>query len=467
MTARILVVDDLAPNVRVLEAKLSAEYFDVISANSGPEGIKKAESEVPDLIILDVMMPGMDGFETCRQLRQNPRTRHIPVVMLTALTEVQDRVRGLEAGADDFLSKPVNDVALFARVRSLIRLKMLMDELRTRRLTHGLDETLEAPDAVDNEAGRILLVEAQEHSAKRLKSYLEGAGHLIEVADNSEEAIAKARCEDFDLAITAIDLGGEDGLRLCGQFRSHEPTRQLPLLLTLEDDDLPRLAKGLDLGVTDYVVKPIDRNELAARVRTQIRRRRYHDQLRAMVETSVSMAFVDPLTGAYNRRYMMAHLERKIAELATNGGKPLSVMMLDVDHFKRINDTYGHAAGDEVLKEIVRRINTSTRNLDLLARFGGEEFALIMPDTSEENALAIGERLRLQIGDDSFDVPNSSEAMKVTISIGITSTTDAEQDSGELLAKADAALYAAKQTGRNRAVQASTIETPPPLAASG
>ena len=467
MTARILVVDDLAPNVRVLEAKLSAEYFDVISANSGPEGIKKAESEVPDLIILDVMMPGMDGFETCRQLRQNPKTRHIPVVMLTALTEVQDRVRGLEAGADDFLSKPVNDVALFARVRSLIRLKMLMDELRTRRLTHGLDETLEAPDAGDTGAGRILLVEAHEHSAKRLKSYLEGVGHVIEVADNSEEAITKARREDFDLAITAIDLGGEDGLRLCGQFRSHEPTRQLPLLLTLEDDDLPRLAKGLDLGVTDYVVKPIDRNELAARVRTQIRRRRYHDQLRAMVETSVSMAFVDPLTGAYNRRYMMAHLERKIAELATNGGKPLSVMMLDVDHFKRINDTYGHAAGDEVLKEIVRRINASTRDLDLLARFGGEEFALIMPDTSEQNALSIGERLRLQIGDASFDVPNSSEAMKVTISIGITSTTDSEQDSGQLLAKADTALYAAKQTGRNRAVPASTIDLPPPLAANG
>ena len=467
MTARILVVDDLAPNVRVLEAKLSAEYFDVISATSGPEGIKKAESEVPDLIILDVMMPGMDGFETCRHLRQNPRTRHIPVVMLTALTEVQDRVRGLEAGADDFLSKPVNDVALFARVRSLIRLKMLMDELRTRRLTHGLDETLDTPESCDGGSGRILLVEAHDHSANRLKGYLETAGHLIEIADNSEDAIAKAKNEDFDLAITAIDLGGEDGLRLCGQFRSHEPTRQLPLLLTLEDDDLPRLAKGLDLGVTDYVVKPIDRNELAARVRTQIRRRRYHEQLRAMVETSVSMAFVDPLTGAYNRRYMMAHLERKIAELSTNGRKPLSVMMLDVDHFKRINDTYGHAAGDEVLKEIVQRINASTRDLDLLARFGGEEFALIMPDTSEQNALAIGERLRLQIGDASFDVPSSGEAMKVTISIGITSTTDAEQDSCELLAKADAALYAAKQTGRNRAVQASTIDSPTPLVANG
>ncbi len=266
MTARILVVDDLAPNVRVLEAKLAAEYFEVVSASDGPEGIRKAEDEAPDLIILDVMMPGMDGFETCRRLRENPKTQHIPIVMLTALTEVQDRVRGLEAGADDFLSKPVNDVALFARVRSLIRLKMLMDELRTRRLTHGLDDAFETVDTDDTSEGRILLVEAHEHSAKRLHGYLEDAGHHVTLAENSEDAIDKAKQEEFDLAITAIDLGGEDGLRLCGQFRSYEPTRQLPLLLTLEDDDLPRLAKGLDLGVTDYVIKPIDRNELTARV---------------------------------------------------------------------------------------------------------------------------------------------------------------------------------------------------------
>lgn len=466
MTARILVVDDLAPNVRVLEAKLTAEYFQVISATSGPEGIKRAEEEVPDLIILDVMMPGMDGFETCRRLRENPKTQHIPIVMLTALTEVQDRVRGLEAGADDFLSKPVNDVALFARVRSLIRLKMLMDELRTRRLTHGLDDAFETTDCDGESSGRILLAEAHDHSANRLKGYLEGAGHSVEVAESSEEAIAKARAEDFDLAITAIDLGGEDGLRLCGQFRSYEPTRQLPLLLTLEDDDLPRLAKGLDLGVTDYVIKPIDRNELAARVRTQIRRRRYHEQLRAMVETSVSMAFVDPLTSAYNRRYMTAHLERKLAELAESAGKPLSVIMFDVDHFKRINDTHGHATGDDVLREIVRRINASTRDLDLLARYGGEEFVIIMPDTTEGNAMVISERLRVLIANEAFRVAEKGEAVKVTISIGIAATSDAKTTGEQLLAAADAALYAAKQTGRNRSMQASGIDTPPPLVAN-
>ncbi len=466
MTARILVVDDLAPNVRVLEAKLSAEYFEVVSASDGPEGIRKAEVEVPDLIILDVMMPGMDGFETCRRLRENPRTQHIPIVMLTALTEVQDRVRGLEAGADDFLSKPVNDIALFARVRSLIRLKMLMDELRTRRLTHGLDDAFETFDTDDTTGGRILLVEAHEHSAKRLQGYLEDAGHQVILADSSEDAIDKAKQEEFDLAITAIDLGGEDGLRLCGQFRSYEPTRQLPLLLTLEDDDLPRLAKGLDLGVTDYVIKPIDRNELTARVRTQIRRRRYHEQLRAMLETSVSMAFVDPLTNAYNRRYMTTHLERKLAELSQNGGKELSVIMFDVDHFKQINDSYGHSAGDEVLKEIVRRIGSNTRDHDLLARYGGEEFVLIMPDTSEQSAHLIAERLRVLICEEAMKLPNLSEAVKVTISVGIAATNSPKQNSGQIIACADAALYAAKQSGRNRCILASSIDTPTPIAAN-
>ncbi len=185
-----------------------------------------------------------------------------------------------------------------------------------------------------------------------------------------------------------------------------------------------------------------------------------------MLETSVSMAFIDPLTSAYNRRYMTTHLERKLAELSRNGGKEISVIMFDVDHFKQINDSYGHSAGDEVLKEIVRRINGNTRDPDLLARYGGEEFVLIMPDTSEPAALLIAERLRVLIADEDIKLPGQSETVKVTISIGIASTSSPQQNSGQILACADAALYAAKQSGRNRSIQASSIETPTPIAAN-
>src|ERR1700730_1056591 len=137
MTARALVVDDVELNVKLLEAKLSSEYYEVIAADNGPAALELAESELPDIILLDVMMPRMDGLEVCRRLKANPRTTDIPVVMVTALSGVADRLRGLKAGADDFLTKPVNDIALFARVRSLVRLKRMMDELRLREEVCG------------------------------------------------------------------------------------------------------------------------------------------------------------------------------------------------------------------------------------------------------------------------------------------------------------------------------------------
>src|SRR5258708_17991988 len=135
MTARILVVDDVPANVKLMEARLSAEYFDVITALSGQDALATGERAECDIVLLDVMMPDMDGFEVCRRLKANPSTHHLPVIMVTALDQTSDRVKGLEAGADDFLTKPVSDLALISRVRSLVRLKMMTDELRMRALT--------------------------------------------------------------------------------------------------------------------------------------------------------------------------------------------------------------------------------------------------------------------------------------------------------------------------------------------
>ncbi len=135
MTARVLVVDDVPANVRLLEARLTAEYFDVVTATGGQDALAVCERAECDLVLLDVMMPDMDGFEVCRRLKSNPATQHIPVVMVTALDQPSDRVRGLEAGADDFLTKPIPEMALIPRVRSLARLKVVTDELRMRALT--------------------------------------------------------------------------------------------------------------------------------------------------------------------------------------------------------------------------------------------------------------------------------------------------------------------------------------------
>lgn len=454
MTARILVVDDIPANVKLLEVKLSAEYFDVLTASDGPSALELARSEAPDLILSDVMMPGMDGFELCERLKADPQTSHIPLVMITALSDVSDRVRGLEAGADDFLTKPVNDIALFARVRSLARLKLMMDELRVRQAASGGDEVL-AESGVDTAEAivdaKILLADASPTLAGKVADYLAEDGHSTEHVKTVDEALSASQASDYDLLIVSLHLGDEDGLRLCSQIRSQDETRHVPILLLLDEEDLPRLPKGLEIGVTDYVIKPIDRNELRARTRTQIRRRRYHDKLRDMLRSSVAMAYTDTLTGVYNRRYMNAHLDRKIMEIAETV-KPVSVLMFDLDHFKSVNDTHGHGAGDEVLKELAKRVSRSVRDLDLVCRYGGEEFVIVMPDAELDMAVNVAERVRSVVSEKPFMIGEDKMALEVTISVGVATTRDPTETPETLIASADEALYGAKAAGRNQVV---------------
>ena len=215
MTARVLVVDDIPANVKLLEARLGAEYFDVSTANSGEQALAKIAKEAPDIVLLDVMMPGMDGFEVCRRIKANPESAHLPVVMVTALDQVSDRVQGLEAGADDFLTKPVNDLALFARVRSLGRLKTMVDELRLRQATGESMGLGEAATRSFNEPpgrGRILVVEDREQSATRIRENLQDE-HDVDVVPQTTEAVVRARGGDYDLVIASLALDKQDALR--------------------------------------------------------------------------------------------------------------------------------------------------------------------------------------------------------------------------------------------------------------
>src|SRR5205085_7568012 len=190
MTARVLVVDDVELNIKLLEAKLSSEYFEVMVADNGPTALELAESELPDIILLDIMMPRMDGFEVCRRLKANPRTADIPVVMVTALSDVADRLRGLESGADEFLTKPVNDTALFARVRSLVRLKRMMEELRLREEVCGRfsSDDLGEARAEDLQPARVLLIEDQGFAAARLIDTLSPIARPVLRAGSCAEA---------------------------------------------------------------------------------------------------------------------------------------------------------------------------------------------------------------------------------------------------------------------------------------
>lgn len=451
MTARVLVVDDIKANVKLLEARLSAEYFEILTAYSGPEALEICERERVDMILLDVMMPGMDGFEVCERLKADVHTQHIPVVMITALDTPSDRLRGLEVGADDFLTKPVDDVALVTRVKNLARLKMLTDELTMRAETGsqmGLSEKNIPVFSKENLQGRVLIVEDHQRAAERLVATL-STQHDVEVEPNPQEALFLLADKNFDLVIVSLDLNGVDGLRLCSQVRSLERTRNLPLLIIVNPEDKSRLMRGLDMGVNDYMVRPICSNEMMARVNTQIRRKMYADFLKNCLETKVELAVTDALTGLYNRHYLESHL-KTLFDDANQSGKSLSLLMTDIDYFKSVNDNHGHGVGDEVLKEFAKRLKTHIRGVDLACRIGGEEFVIVMPDTNLAECFNVAERLRKAVERDLFILPQLEDPLEITTSIGIASTCENITTLDELLKHADKALYCAKRDGRNR-----------------
>jgi two-component system cell cycle response regulator len=450
MTARILVVDDIDANVRLLQAKLAAEYYEVLTASDGPSGLIVAAEQKPDIILLDVMMPGMDGFEVCRRLKDDAATRHIPVVLVTALDGRADRLAGLEAGADEFLTKPIDDVVLFSRVRSLSRLKLVIDELRQREASGRKLGAIEAAaHRMAGGGGRVLVVDDNERQAARISDEL-APEHRPVIEPDPEKAHLTAR-GPVDLVIVNAGAQAFDGLRLVAQMRSDEATRHTPILTVVDLDDRRRMVKALELGANDVLARPIDPQELQARARTQIKRKRYTDFLRNNLDQSLELAVTDALTGLHNRRYMAGQLSA-LLQRAARGGEPVAALMVDIDHFKRINDTFGHDVGDAVLQEFAVRLASNVRTMDLPCRYGGEEFVVIMPDTRMDAAERIAERLRMHVAGAPFKVIKGGEALTVTVSVGVAVTGEGGDTPDGLLKRADAAVYEAKTGGRNRVI---------------
>jgi two-component system cell cycle response regulator len=450
MSARILVVDDIEANVRLLEAKLSAEYYQVSIAHDGPTALAMAANDLPDIILLDVMMPGMDGFTVCKRLKADPITRHIPVVLVTALDGRADRIQGLEAGASDFLTKPIDDVMLFARVRSLTRLKLVIDELRQREASgRRMGVIAGAASRLDGLGGRVLIVDDNERQAQRIATEL-SVEHRPVVESDPEKARISAG-GPVDLVIINAAAKGFDGLRFAASLRSDERTRHLPVLAMVDPDERHRMVKALEIGVNDILPRPIDPQELSARVKTQIQRKRYTDYLRNNLDHSLELAVTDQLTGLHNRRYMTGQLD-SLTKRAAMGGEPVAALLIDIDHFKKINDTFGHDVGDEVLREFALRLASNVRAIDLPCRYGGEEFTVIMPETQLADAMRIAERIRMHVAGSPFRVAQGKELLTVTISVGVSASLGETDTPEALLKRADEGVYEAKASGRNAVV---------------
>ncbi|GGB61204.1 PleD family two-component system response regulator [Henriciella pelagia] len=450
MSARILVVDDILANRRLMQAKLEAKYYTVLLAENGVQALQVAETEQPEIILLDVMMPGMDGYEVCRRLKGNPATSHIPIVMLTALSEASDRIRGLEAGADDFLTKPVDDFALMARIGALNRYNAVALELRKREASGVKSGALSEDENEALERGaNILVVDTNPRTIREIRYPLEAAGHSVLTLEEAEGRSA-LMTDPLDIVLLALSDQAYDPLRLCAHFRTTGSTRSVSIIVMAHDRDREIVAKALDLGATDVISTPVIPEELIARVATQTRRARYVEILRQRVDKGLELSVVDQLTGLYNRRYMnnqMALWLRRSAQ----GGSPMSVVSADIDHFKAVNDMYGHEAGDRVLQEFANRIMVNVRPKDIVCRPGGEEFLVIMPETSGDLACTAAERIRRAIAAEPFEIDSASgKEIDITVSAGVATYTGDDDTAADMLKRADKALYVAKSAGRNQ-----------------
>ena len=447
MSARILVVDDLAPNVHLLEVKLQAEYYDVLTASSAYEALEIAEKEPLDLILMDAMMPGMNGFEACERLKQNPETWHIPVIMVTALEEIKDRIAGLEAGADDFITKPIDDFNLMARVRSLLRLKMVTDQLLSHT-GHTRGNSRPLLEKIDKGSGKILLIEDHDLRARKVAQPL-SKKHNVIIEKDPLKALKIAKT-GIDLIIVSLVSDSFDGLRICASLRFNEHSRDIPILIIGDSEDESRLARAYDIGVNDTLMRPIELQEMHARVNTLLRRKFYADNLRENFNENLEMVVSDPLTGLGNRRYFERAIE-PFFEAFENKNEIFSIMVFDIDNFKRVNDILGHDMGDQILKEIATRLVTNMRAVDLVSRYGGEEFMIAMPNTSADAALLAADRVRGLIAGTPIFV--DGQALRITTSAGVAEIHNGEQ-LRDIFKRADQALYSAKQAGRNKVLSA-------------
>jgi two-component system cell cycle response regulator len=454
MSARILIVDDVAANRIVQQARLAAAFYDPIVAADGAACLAIAREERPDLVLLDLGLPDISGLEVLHRLRRDPLTRDIPIIALTASGTAAERLAAFAAGADDVMDRPANERVLLARLRNLLRLKAESDFPAPDSLAiAGLSD---APAPFEPQ-GTVALVATQVARGESMRDALAGQLRDRLVVLSRREALADIAAGQGRDSLPEVFILQDDGqnpsatLRLLSELKSHQATRHSAVCVVGPAGEGDEAAMAFDLGADDAVGPSVTAEELALRTRSLLRRKRHSDGRRARMEDGLRLAMRDPLTGLYNRRFAAPQLAA-VAARARAEGTPFAVMVMDLDHFKQVNDHYGHAAGDQVLVEVARRLTDNLRASDVLARIGGEEFLAILPGSCMMNARRVAERL-CQAMDDVPIRLSSGEELHVTVSIGVAVAgggPDASSAIEGLVEQADLALLESKGAGRNQ-----------------
>ena len=453
--SKILIVDDEPLNAKLLAAMIPSDEYDTVRVFSGEEALKIVADLRPDLILMDIMMPDLNGYELTRILKSDPESRDIPIVLVTAFGGTDCEIKGLEAGADEFLNKPVNRTELLARTKSLLSLRQYKEQIKTRTCSiNSITSEGKGKNLSENDINlpSILIVEDNRIDAKLIQSYLQAEPFQIKIAQDGEEAISCAQQERIDVILLDLILPGINGYKVCSTLKEMEGTQNIQIVAITSLSDLDSKLKSIELGVDDYLVKPVNRHILRTRVKSLIKKKALLDKLCNRYEMAVHSAITDKLTGLYNRRFFDYFLDLEIKR-SSRQKTSLALLLIDIDNFKRINDTFGHLFGDNVLNKFGKLLKTKIREIDMAARYGGEEFAVVMSNTGCEEAVKIADRIRQSIQAYSFDKENFT----TTVSIGIALYPLDANSLNELIENSDYALYKSKRNGKNRVYVYSTF----------
>ena len=450
---KVLIADDSQVALASLEKMLSSGLFQTIRASNGKEAYDKALCELPDLILLDVMMPEMNGFEVAKILKEDSRTRSIPIMMVTALDDPENEHAGREAGAEEYLAKPVRPRELLARANSLIALRQYRDQLIIRKHSQWsfiVDKhSDDAGPELQKEPPLVLLVEDNESDAELVRHLLKDLPLRLERVANGADAVDLCQTGRVDLMLLDILLPGLNGFEVCRQVKSSEKGKDLPIVVITCLEDMDSRLKCIELQTDDFLVKPIVGRELQARVKILLEKKKQLDRLRSHYEEALNSAVVDWLTGLYNHGYFKKFLDLEIKK-SLRQRYPVTLIMIDVDNFKAVNDAYGHPTGDVILQELAQVVRKAVREVDLVARYGGDEFAIVLPYSDGHGAQQVAHRIGEAIRTHGFSPKASDRKAYLTVSMGVAEYPEDAVHVDELIHSADQRLYEAKIKRKNQ-----------------
>lgn len=472
MRPKVLIADGDEANARSLAETIKKENFNILTAFDGYEALKIAENHLPDIILLDAGVPVIDSYQVIKKLKSTAGTAVIPIILITVLDDSENRKKGLEAGAEEILNRPVNDVELLTRVQSMLKLKRYQDALATRQkseVNFCADRQVKQGKMIEDKADpaniassviepeesgsskpiRLLLVEDNPKDIKLMQAYLREPEYRLTIVSRGDEALTIANQRPLDLIILDVMLPDMNGFEICRRLKAGELTRHTPVIFTTSLSDVENRVNGVEAEGDGYLVKPVERRELWAKIQVLVKKKRQWDDIRSIYETTVRSAIGDVLTGLYNYAYFKHFLDFELKRSFRQNYK-VALMMIDIDDFKNYNDTLGHLAGDLVLRELGRIVKTYIREVDLAARYGGEEFAVILPYTeNEQNNIVVAKRIQSAIA--AVKLPMGTENIsQVTVSIGIAYCPYDAANADDLIEKTDIMLYHAKRTGKNK-----------------